>query len=91
MQPQDVTILRHFAKVGSISGVEANAVYRCRSLSKRVSTIDRLLAENRARFDGVQVDKRYKRDPAGQRYVRYHLQQSVAKALLDFVCVPLDE
>lgn len=64
LAPQTATILDHLKRVGSISNVEAQALYRARALPKRISEIRRA---------GYPIRKEWKRDATGQRYVRYHL------------------
>jgi hypothetical protein len=77
LSPQAVTALRHLINVGSITNVEANAVHRIRSLSRRITEIADA---------GVDIDKDYRKDVTGQRYVRYSIAQfdmSYAKLVLD--------
>jgi hypothetical protein len=64
LSPQSVTVLKHLQKVGSITAVEASAVHRVRSLSRRITEI---------RDAGFCVQKEFKQDVTGQRYVRYSL------------------
>lgn len=64
LPPQTEMILDHLKRVGSISNVEAQALYRARALPKRVSEIRRA---------GYPIRKEWKRDATGQRHVRYHL------------------
>ena len=64
LSPQAATVLSHLRKVGSITNVEANAVHRIRSLSRRISELGHA---------GVQIEKLQRRDLTGQRYVRYQL------------------
>ncbi len=71
LAPQTTTILRHLEKVGSISNVEAQALYKCRALPKRISEIDHALDQNN---DPRYIGKEMKRDATGQRYVRYYLK-----------------
>lgn len=72
LAPQTTTILRHLEKVGSISNVEAQALYKCRALPKRISEIDRAIAldMNDMRY----IARETKKDATGQRYVRYYLK-----------------
>jgi hypothetical protein len=65
LTPQARIALSHLQKVGSITNVEANAVHRIRSLSRRITEIQDA---------GFPVHKEFKRDATGQRYVRYSLQ-----------------
>jgi hypothetical protein len=93
LQPQEMLVLRHLASTGSISSVEANAVHKVRSLSRRITSInDALDYYVNEQGSGVppndngtvpQIRKEYKRDATGQRYVRYHLDKDVAQKLLD--------
>lgn len=65
MTPQAQTILTHLRKVGSITNIEAQAVYKCRSVSSRISEIDRTYL--------CKCVRTYHKDFTGQRYVRYTL------------------
>lgn len=65
--PQTATVLRHLLRVGEISGVEAQALYRVRSLTKRISEINEFF----------QIDAEFKKDATGQRYVRYSMPNDV--------------
>lgn len=56
-------IRNHLKKVHSISGVEAQNLYRCRSLTKRISEL---------RDDGMDIRSVWSKDLTGQRYVRYY-------------------
>lgn len=69
--PQTTTILRHLLRVGEISGVEAQALYRARSLTKRISEINEVF----------QVDSEFRKDATGQRYVRYSMPNNVRSAI----------
>lgn len=60
--PAARTIHQHLKERGSISSIEAHAVYRCRSISSRVCELKRA---------GVHIETRLLRDPTGQRYARY--------------------
>ena len=66
LSPQASQIYQHLKVQGSISNVEAQAVYRCRALPRRISDIEQLL--------GVRISRRWNRDMTGQRYVRYYLE-----------------
>lgn len=57
-------ITNHLAVVGSISAVEAQALYRCRSLSRRICDLKAL---------GYRINSELKTDATGQRYARYTL------------------
>lgn len=62
LSPQAITILRHLQSAGSITNVEAHAVHRVRSLSRRITEL---------RDAGVPINKERRRDVTGQIYVRY--------------------
>ncbi|KVO83298.1 hypothetical protein WL21_09710 [Burkholderia ubonensis] len=66
LTPQAQTVLRHLQSVGSITNVEANAVHRVRSLSRRITEI---------RGAGFRISKIRRRDCTGQQYVRYSLEK----------------
>jgi hypothetical protein len=68
LSPQATKVLEHMQKTGSISNVEAHAVHRVRSVSRRMTEIDRALVDS-----GYRIDKEFKRDVTNQRYVRYSL------------------
>jgi hypothetical protein len=55
-------LVRHFEKVGSITNVEAQAMYKIRALPRRISDLE-------AR--GHKIERQRKVDATGQRYVRY--------------------
>lgn len=55
-------VFNHLTKKGSISQVEAEAVYKIRRLASRIHEI---------REDGFFIDGLSKKDMAGQRYTRY--------------------
>ena len=63
---QKYRLLNHLVVEGSISGVEASALYKCRSLTKRISEL---------RDEGFDIYSEWKTDPTGQRYVRYWLRK----------------
>lgn len=63
--PQTVTILKHLRKVDSISAVEAQAIYRCRSLTSRIAEL---------RNSGFGIESVFSKDNTGQRYVRYFMR-----------------
>jgi len=64
MSPQAHIVLNHLTKAGSITNVEANAVLRVRSVSRRITEL---------RDAGFRIRKEFKKDTTGQRYVRYYL------------------
>jgi hypothetical protein len=55
-------IFRHLFSKGSITAVEAQALYRCRSLSRRICDL---------KGEGFLIDSEMKVDQTGQRYARY--------------------
>lgn len=55
-------LARHFDKVGSITNVEAQAMYKVRALPRRISDLELL---------GFKFERQRKTDATGQRYVRY--------------------
>jgi len=65
MTPQANLVLMHLKRHGSMSSVEAAAVYRIRHLPRRI--LDIIEA-------GHTIIKEQRKDPTGQRYVRYFLE-----------------
>ena len=65
MHPQTHQVLCHLIIAGSITNVEAHAVLKCRSVSKRISEL--------VNTYGIDVAKLHRRDSTGQRFVRYVL------------------
>ena len=63
--PMSAMILRHLEDKGSITSIEAQALYRCRSLSRRISDI---------KSWGFPITSVLKSDATGQRYARYFLE-----------------
>lgn len=61
---QTQKILDHLTKVGSISWVEANDLYRVRSLTRRIADL---------REAGHEIVGEWRKDHLGQRYTRYSL------------------
>lgn len=61
---QTQKILDHLTKVGSISWVEANDLYRVRSLTRRIADL---------REAGHDIVGEWRKDHLGQRYTRYSL------------------
>jgi hypothetical protein len=61
---QNDRILDHLQKVGSISWVEANDLYRVRSLTRRIADLRDL---------GHKIISEWRTDTLGQRYTRYSL------------------
>lgn len=66
LAPQTQQILKHLQTVGSISNVEAQALYRCRALPRRIADI---------KAAGFVVTRALKTDATGQRYARYSLER----------------
>lgn len=68
VHPSGVTmadlILGHLRKVGSISGLEAVGMFKCRSLTRRICDL---------KAAGHDIRSEWKEDSTGQRYVRYSL------------------
>lgn len=62
---QEVTVMNHLSKVGTISGREADDLYRIRDLPKRISVLKQ---------KGHDIVRVLKRDLLGQRYARYALK-----------------
>lgn len=58
-------ILEHLKDQGSITQVEAQAMYKARSLTRRITDIREM---------GYDVYSEWKTDHTGQRYVRYWLR-----------------
>ena len=61
---QNHKILLHLNDVGSISWVEANDLYRVRSLTRRIADL---------REAGYDIVGEWRKDRLGQRYTRYSL------------------
>lgn len=70
LAPQTAKILSHLKLVGEISGVEAVALYKSRSVTKRVSEIN---AEAEPFLGRNLVNSAWHTDVTGQRYKRYFL------------------
>lgn len=64
-KPQHALLLGHFRAVPSISALEAGALYRIRSLSRRINDLEAA---------GHKFRREMRRDATGQRYVRYFYQ-----------------
>ena len=69
---QYTKILSHLIDVGSISFVEANDLYRVRSLPRRIADL---------RANGFQIKSEWKKDRLGQRYVRNSLTDAMPPPL----------
>ena len=61
---QHQKIAEHLQNVGSISWVEANDLYRVRSLPRRIADL---------REAGHEIVSEWRKDHLGQRYTRYSL------------------
>ena len=61
---QNDKILDHLKQVGSISFVEANDLYRVRSLPRRIADL---------REAGHSIVSEWRKDHLGQKYTRYSL------------------
>ncbi len=61
----------HLLRVGNISALEANGLYKCRSLSRRICDL---------KDEGWHIYSQHKNDATGQRYVRYALVGTTATA-----------
>jgi hypothetical protein len=61
-QTMTQTILDHLVRVGNLSSLEAQGMYKCRSLSRRICDI---------KAKGHKIVAVQKTDATGQRYVRY--------------------
>lgn len=64
---QDEMLARHLTEVGSITGVEAQTIYKTRCLTSHI---------RRLRVSGLKIYTEYKKDLSGQRYARYHCLDS---------------
>lgn len=62
--PMTRSILGHLIKVRSISGNEADSLYKCKALPRRIADLKEL---------GWEITRQFKVDATGQRYVRYEL------------------
>ncbi len=62
-KPQTDWLLQHFKKTPSISGQEAAAMFRIRSLPRRILDLE---------ASGYRFAREQRFDTTGQRYIRYH-------------------
>lgn len=67
MVTQKEILKEHFETRKTISNMEAQISYKIRALPRRISDLEE---------DGWVIDRAWKRDGAGQRYVRYTLVTS---------------
>lgn len=67
VEPQAYLVLQHLRQVGHITNVEANAVLKVRSVSRRITDLIRA---------GCDIIKEARTDSTGQRYTRYVLRES---------------
>lgn len=81
LSPQTATVLRHLRSVGDISGVEAAAMYKVRSLTKRISEINDALYYGTDELPEYTIVGQWSVDNTGQRYKRYVLPKEVRDAL----------
>lgn len=70
-QTQETLTLRHLQSVGSITGVEAETIYKIRHLPKRIQNL---------KAKGHDIISIHKKDFLGQRYVSYELRAAPPKA-----------
>jgi hypothetical protein len=79
LAPQTTQVLKHLLNIGDISGVEASAMYKVRSLTKRMSEINDALLSASQGFE--KIEGQWNKDNTGQRYKRYvmpaYLRESV--------------
>jgi hypothetical protein len=68
MKTQYETLIDHLENRGSISGVEAHSFFRIRALPRRIKDLEQR---------GYRFERERCVDPTGQRYVRYHLLETV--------------
>jgi hypothetical protein len=72
-------VLKHLQDLGSLSGLEATALYRVSSLTKVISVLRRF---------GWRIIPEWKYDHTGKRYVRYYLHTSQLSTPLEDVYGP---
>lgn len=61
-KPMRVLLKEHLMAGRSISNVEAQAMWRCRALPKRIAELA---------ASGMKIDREWCKDSTGQSYVRY--------------------
>ena len=64
---QDEMLSRHLIETGSITGMEAQTIYKTRCVTSNIK---------RLRNGGMRIHTEFKKDLAGQRYARYHCLDS---------------
>jgi hypothetical protein len=64
LPPMTAAILNHLQEYGPISNVEAQAIYKCRALPRRILDLKEA---------GYRIESELKTDLTGQRYARYSL------------------
>lgn len=64
LPPMTQRILNHLVAVGTITNVEAQALYKCRALPRRIADI---------RAAGHEIVSVMRKDQTGQRYARYFM------------------
>lgn len=62
---QEALLIDHLKATGSITGVEAAAIYKIRSLPRRIANL---------RDRGALIHSKRCKDHTGQKYVRYELR-----------------
>ena len=65
LSEQHRQIISHLDARGHITNVEAQAIYRIRALPRRISDLE---------ANGYEFTRDWRKDPTGQRYVRYLLR-----------------
>lgn len=63
-KPMVELLAAHLKSGKSITAIEANALWRCRSLSRRICDL---------KDAGYKIQRQLRRDTTGQRYARYFL------------------
>ena len=66
MIPQAYSVLYHIREYGSITNDEAHLLLGVRSLSRRITDLRR---------NGYKIRRKFEKDSAGRRYVRYFLSE----------------
>ena len=69
-------ILAHLVTKGSITNVEAQALYRCRALPRRIADL---------KEEGFKIKTLMKKDVTGQRYARYVLEDVMGQRYARYV------